>query len=277
MCEIGEKFANLTYYNDCMKKSMSDKLFFIDHLPKNQDFAFVDFGCADGTMINFLTELYNGEERENVYIGYDISEEMISLAKTNYHGPINFDVTFTNKWDEVISKLESLGKIHWKKVLVLSSVIHEVYSYGDDKSIGEFWDHVTNSGFDYICIRDMCPYSDIDRPAYYRNIDKIIEKEDYKWQLDDFESKFGNITNHKNLVHFLLKYRWKINWTREVNENYFPIYVEDLIKNITKDSKYTIDYLERFRVPFLDKCFKEDFDIELKDFTHIKAIFTNRH
>ena len=30
---------------------------------------------------------------------------------------------------------------------------------------------------------------------------------------------------------------------------------------------------DRFRVPFLDKCWKEEFDVELNDNTHIKAIF----
>lgn len=277
MCEIGEKFSNLTYYNDCMKKSMVDKLFFIDHLPKNQDFVFVDFGCADGTMINFLTELYNGEKQENVYIGYDISDQMIDIAKTNYHGPMNFDVSFTTSWDNVVEKMKSLGSIRYKKVLILSSVIHEVYSYGDVNSIHDFWEHVINSDFDYICVRDMCPYSDIDRNASYSDINKIYMKSDCNWQIDHFENIFGKITNQKNLIHFLLKYRWKINWTREVHENYFPIYVGDLIDNITSNRNYTIDYLERFRVPFLDKCIKEDFDIELKDFTHIKAIFTKKH
>lgn len=277
MCEIGEKFSNLTYYNECMKKSMADKLFFIDHLPKNQNFAFVDFGCADGTMINFLTELYNGEENDNVYIGYDISDQMINIAKTNYRGPVNADVTFTTSWDNVVEKMNFVGSTRYKKVLILSSVIHEVYSYGDINSIHDFWDHVINSEFDYICVRDMCPYSDIDRPSHWRDIDSIINNTQYKYALNDFEKKFGSITNQKNLVHFLLKYRWQINWNREVNENYFPIYVGDLIDNITSEHGYTIDYLERFRVPFLDKCFKEDFDIELKDFTHIKAIFTKKH
>ena len=74
----------------------------------------------------------------------------------------------------------------------------------------------------------------------------------------------------------MLKYRWKVNWDREVHENHFPIYVENLIKKITDKDFYKIDYLERFRVPFLDKCIKEDFGIELDDFTHIKAIFSKK-
>ncbi len=278
MCEIGKKFSNLTYYNDCMKKSMQDKLFFIDHLPKNQDFCFVDFGCADGTMINFLTEIYNGEEQKNIYIGYDISDQMIDIAKTNYHGPMEFDVSFTTNWDNIIKKMKSLGSIRYKKVLILSSVIHEVYSYGDANSIHEFWEHVVNSDFDYICVRDMCPDSDIDRYSNH-NLLQAIEwsnsiTED---QVNEFSKIWGPLTNNKNAIHFLLKYRWKVNWDREVHENYFPIYVGDLITNITYQNNYTIDYLERFRVPFLDKCIKEDFDIELEDFTHIKAIFTKKH
>ena len=76
----------------------------------------------------------------------------------------------------------------------------------------------------------------------------------------------------KNIVHYLLKYRWNVNWNRELHENYFPITVEDFLKEIT-DGNYNLTYFKRFRVPYLDECFKLDWDITLTDYTHIKAIF----
>lgn len=96
----------------------------------------------------------------------------------------------------------------------------------------------------------------------------VITKE----QLADYELKNNRLEySQREVIHFLLKYRWKLNWEREVNENYFPITIEGFLEFF--EGKYEINYLERFRVPFLDKCIKEDFDIELEDYTHIKAVF----
>lgn len=47
--EIGAKFKNITSYNLKMTKSLEDKLFFVEKFPKNENYIFVDFGCADGT------------------------------------------------------------------------------------------------------------------------------------------------------------------------------------------------------------------------------------
>ena len=274
MCEIGKKFSNIKYYNKEMQKGMEDKLFFIDRLPQDQDYVFVDFGCADGTMINALTELY-ADNKDNHYVGYDISETMIDIAKTNYHGPYGANVRFHSNWKDVqehINIMKETWGDKYKFVLILSSVIHEVYSYGDVHSIHDFWDHTVNSDFDYIIVRDMCPSGDINREASSDLVKAIMSKRSVGIQLEQFQNKWGSILNNKNLIHFLLKYRWTVNWGRELNENYFPIYVNDLIENVKPN--YKIDYLERFRVPFLDKCFKNDFGIELNDYTHIKAIFS---
>lgn len=275
MCEVGIDFKNINLYNAEMQKGMEDKLFFIKQLPKNQNYMFVDFGCADGSMINALASIYK-DNPNNVYIGYDISEEMIKLAKSNYYGPIDAKVKFTTNWDDCRKNASNIF-INRKKVLILSSVIHEVYSYANDENdIVDFWNKVI-SDFNYIIIRDMCPSKDINRDAC-KSLTKAIETsmKVTNYQLKDFSEIWGTFTNNKNAIHFLLKYRWKVNWDREVHENYFPIYVEDLIKKITDKEFYKIDYLERFRVPFLDKCIKEDFGIELDDFTHIKAIFSKK-
>ena len=273
MCEIGKKFTDIQYYNKEMQKGMEDKLFFLDKLPKDNNYIFVDFGCADGSMINALSNILQGSY--NRYIGYDISETMIELAKTNYHGPVNANVIFTNEWNEVKRNIE-WTKIctEYKSVLILSSVIHEVYSYAkDENDITKFWNRVLNTGFDYVVIRDMCPSDDIDRRSDIHIEDKVRNKSDISL-LDEFENIWGLISNNRNMIHFLLKYRWKVNWKREVHENYFPISSNLLIQMF--NDGFNVDYFERFRVPFLDKCLKEDYDIELEDYTHIKAIFTKK-
>ncbi len=269
MCEIGKKFTDIQYYNKEMQKGMEDKLFFLDKLPKNTDYIFVDFGCADGSMINALSSILEGHY--NTYVGYDISKTMLDLAKTNYHGPANADVIFTDKWDEVKTNINRNYKR--KSVLILSSVIHEVYSYArNQNSIPKFWNRVINSDFDYIVIRDMCPSEDINRNSNSDLTFKVMHNAT-ALQISDFIKKWGSIDNNKNLVHFLLKYRWKVNWERECTENYFPITIQDLLM-FFKD--FNVDYFERFRVPFLEKCWKEDFGIEINDYTHIKAIFEKK-
>lgn len=268
MAEIGKPFKSIESYNDSMRKAMKDKLFFLDFIPEKHC-LFVDFGCADGTLLSILYEQYIDKTSINEYIGYDISSEMINLAKTKFNYCTN-KVSFTDCWKDVEDKL----KTHkGKKVLILSSVIHEVYSYAKDiKEIAEFWGKVRNSGFDYICVRDMMYSKDMDRvnPDLFARFGKNCNSS-FNNQIKEFEQIWGTLTNNKNLIHFLLKYRWTINWDRELNENYFPIELNDFLINF--EDKYNITYLERFRIPFLEQCWKETFGIEIEDYTHIKAIF----
>jgi SAM-dependent methyltransferase len=268
--EIGKKFKNIDSYNESMSKHMKDKTFWYSMLPENKLYTFVDFGCADGAMINYLYQI----DDINWFIGFDISETMIDLAKTKFNGDNRSDVWFTSNWDEVAQKLEDSKKCNHQTILILSSVIHEVYSYAkDDSEIDAFWKKVLESDFDYIVVRDMMVSKDTLRTADFKDFDKVNTKGFYQNQLNDFEKKYGKINIVKNLIHFLLKYRWKINWEREVNENYFPIMVEDFLE---KMESYNLDYFKRFRVKFLDDEIEKDFEIKLQDFTHIKAIFSKK-
>lgn len=282
MCEIGVNFNNLTFYNEQMRKSMEDKLFFLKHLPAEDNYVFVDFGCADGTMLNILSDMLEHNKYKYSYIGYDISDTMINLAKANFHGDADTDIHYFTDWENVEKQLKTYiaPNAYYapkKYVLILSSVIHEVYSYSNMKQILEFWHHVTNTNFDYIVVRDMCPTKDIDRPTdefMLHTLNNMIrDHKPYNILINDFESIYGSIENNKNFVHFLLKYRYQINWEREVKENYFPIYVEDLLSAITGEEKYRIMYMKRFIVPFIKQQIYNDFRVDVKDFTHIKAIF----
>lgn len=276
--EIGPNFKNILSYNENMAKGMEDKLFFLNELPKNQEYTFVDFGCADGTLINYLVGIYNNYYT-NTYIGYDISDTMIELAKTNFNGGAK-NVHFTSDWKDVVKNL-SEQPIYRKKVLILSSVIHEVYSYAQSNDdITSFWDKVLNSNFDYICVRDMMipeSYNYTETPELWNDMihdsyRRIMTNE----RFIQFEEKWGQIKYRKAVaLHFLLKYRWQINWDREVNENYFPIYIEQFLHKF--ESNYNLDYFVRFCVPFIKDAIDRDFYIRLgdTDFTHIKAIFSH--
>ena len=274
--EVGIDFKNILSYNEHMAKGMDDKLFFLNKINFKKDgyYLFVDFGCADDTLLDTLYGIMDKAGINNVYyIGYDISDTMIELAKTKF-SHCTSSVMFTSSWKEVEEKV----KTYWamESILILSSVIHEVYSYAEcQDDIDLFWHRVLDTGFKYVCVRDMMVGKDINHKPdidmfsfMEKNIPHFSDRRKY-W--DDFIKNWGTTSDNKNFIHYLLKYRWTINWDREVHENYFPIYIEDFLKEF--EENYNILYLERFRVPFLEKCWKEDFDIEIKDNTHIKTIF----
>lgn len=275
--EIGINFNDIKSYTENMSKGLEDKLFFLNRInfTDGRDYLFVDFGCADGVLLTALSKILNDKGVHAYYIGYDISETMIDFAKSKFDDP-STSIMFTSNWDEVEEKVKTYSAM--TSVLILSSVIHEVYSYAreDHDDIGEFWHRVRTTGFKYVCIRDMMCSEDIVREPNHSVIGQVIDKIGFATSLSglrrDFDNRWYPIArSNKDLVHFLLKYRWRINWERELNENYFPIYISELFEKM--ESRYNVSYFERFRVPFLDKCIWDDFGIELQDYTHIKAVF----
>ncbi len=278
--EVGGQFANLDSYNKNMAKGLEDKLFFLNKLPlgKYDEWLFVDFGCADGVLISALANILPQYGIKATLVGYDISETMIDIArgKFGHLGDEDVQVYFTYNWQEV-EKFLSQDRV---RVMVLSSVIHEVYSYAQSEDdITTFWQRVCQSGFDFVCVRDMMPADSINRPTDENLLDTFFEHvEENKPELiryiEEFERRWGHITNNKNFVHYLLKYRWLVNWKREVNENYFPITDSEFFRNMRG---FTCIYRNAFRVPFLEDCWKKDFGISITDNTHIKAIFKSRN
>lgn len=277
--EVGVNFKNLASYNENMAKGMEDKLFFIKklNLQPNKNYLFVDFGCADGVLIDTLYGIMKDNNINAFFIGYDISETMIELAKNKFSHYPTYNVLFTSKWDDVKKSIDTYSEM--ESVLILSSVIHEVYSYADSlDDIDLFWHRVLDSNFKYICIRDMMCSRDINRKTK-RNLWVKLDEEcplgsTLRSQVNEFEKIWGSTHElNKQFIHFLLKYRWTINWKREVNENYFPIDIEGFLE---KMESYNLIYFKRFRVPYLEKCWYDDFRIKLEDYTHIKAIFENK-
>ena len=161
--EVGGKFNNLDSYNQNMAKGLVDKLFFVDKLPlrKYDEWIFVDFGCADGVLINALSTLLPKYGIKATLVGFDISETMINLASSKYGNCSSpeIKVIFTASWQDVLSCFKANDEA--MRVLICNSVIHEVYSYANDQSdIDWFWRRVKYSGFDFICVRDMmCEHS----------------------------------------------------------------------------------------------------------------------
>ena len=242
-------------YVQRMEKSMYDKLFFVDKLFDNIT-TFIDFGCADGTLISYAQHYMDCE-----FIGYDTSEQMISLAKEK-----NLNAKFYTNWKDIA---KHLNYDFFDCAINLSSVIHEVYSYAtSQKDIDDFWDIVLNSNFKYIIIRDM---SNTNKFWQNNNILYQIYNR-YPKQIKDFEDIYGKITTQKQLVHFLLKYKYVENWDREVKENYLPISLHDILEMPNTLAKYNIEYKEKYCLPYIKHMIDTEFNTDFTDNTHYKLI-----
>lgn len=265
------KIQNYDVYNGRMALSLIDKAFFIDKIPADVS-TIVDYGCADGTLLRFLGNFFPNAK----LVGYDNDEKVIASNKAHLISVKEFtplspviNIDYTNKWNTVRELTETKGYT----VVIASSIIHEVYSYGTSKDTNEFWDRIYNSEFDYICIRDMMVSMSADRPSDMNDVVKVLRKYHRTKELLDFQSNWGNIENNKNLIHFLLKYKYmEPNWDREVRENYIPLYREDFLAMIP--AHYEVLFHDHYTLPYLKEQVINDMNVTLKDPTHIKVVLS---
>lgn len=246
------------HYNNEMSKGLEDKLFFMNKINVRN---ILDYGCADGSLIYEMRKYFP----EKHYVGYDLDHLMIDIA--NHH--LQKNCHFYDNLSRANMKLRS----HQGNNMVLcSSLIHEVYSYGNTASINSFWDNLYCGNYDYVVIRDMAlsenevsdtTLSDInDVRAVYELANPV--------HLNDFINIWGDIHLQKNLLHFLFKYRYTQNWKREVEENYFPVSIQEHLSKIT--DKYEMIHFEHYLLPFQKDIIKSDFGIDVNNRTHLKMI-----
>ncbi len=255
---IQNEIQNLNGYLARMQKSVLDKLFFLDKVFEPFD-NIVDFGCANGDLFKAIYALFGDEYR---YYGYDISPEMVRAAKSN--------VPFAT----VVADWDSLNVPFEKSLLNISSVVHEVYSYCPPEEIAQFWNRVFHSGFRYVCIRDMAVSETTLAAADEKEIALVRAEKRYAAHLKDYEAVWGPLQSRKDLVHYLLKYKYTENWEREVNENYLGLSAEGLMKLIPEE--YEVTWCDRFTLPYIAWQIRNDFGMELNLPTHVKLILKKR-
>jgi SAM-dependent methyltransferase len=238
-------------YNKSMSMSLMDKMFFIDKIDVN---TILDYGCANGELIKMMSSIFPDIR----YVGYDIDPEMIKLAKENVK---NKKCIFTSEPNLDLS-------IFSKSAIILSSVIHEVYSYSLD-DVDKFWNKIFNISPTYIIIRDMCVSNSCSRlsdPTSVMRVRQLFDSD----KISKWEAKWGGLDENWSFTHFLLTYRYIENWEREMNENYLPISKESLIKKFP--DKYYPHFINHYTLPFLRSEVEKDFGIDLQERTHIQLI-----
>jgi len=270
------KIKNLDAYNASMSKALVDKLFMMD---KVQADVFVDFGCADGTLLNVLNNLFPDKQ----YIGYDHNAEMIRAAAYKFgvkkeegdEKVISFrakkNVLLTSDHLELWMVFQGLKKQGLKVCLILSSVIHEVYSYGPETVKG-FWDRIWALAPEFIAIRDMCVSQTASRPSDDIIVARIRQTfgKTHPDELTAWEAQWGTLEENWSLTNFFLHYRYVENSDLEWKENYLPLNKEALLKLVPKE--YFPHYINHYTLPFLRDEVWKDFGVQLQERTHLQLI-----
>lgn len=113
--------GNQEQYAKRMEKNIDDKLVIFDFMEKEgeDNFTILDFGCGSGGIFDYLYTLYP----TSISVGFDKSKFMLARAKEKHPDGI-FLLTF-EELDSFIKKNNHFDYI------ILNSVLHEIYSYGN--------------------------------------------------------------------------------------------------------------------------------------------------
>lgn len=243
---------NMDVYNAGMRKSMLDKIWWLDKIDDDVDVV-LDYGCADGALLSMVHEMNRGM----TLIGYDFNEDMIKLAENNLPDGFFFD----NYAKANIFTPEN------HTVLVVSSVFHEIENYSHD--VMTEYERIFNNGYKYIAIRDMFVSEKSYGISDQLTVAKVRQQFPYE-KIQEFEAHMGSLNYSENLLQFFLTYRYKENWDREVRENYFPHTIEEFLHKIP--DWYEVVHFEHYTLPFVREQVWKDFGVQLNEPTHGKIL-----
>lgn len=243
-------------YCESMAKSLDDKLFFLNEIDINGYDYIVDFGCADGRILEVLDEKLTN--KKTILIGIEknklMFDQLVSLAGRAKHRMIvSIELT-----DVIINVLNNK-----KNLIIFSSVLHEY----DWKNFKEFF-----ILFDTIVMRDMqCP-----EKFWYKvpeSTKALVTKDFPEELLAKLERKYGAINDLDRLYRYFLMYRYADNFDHELQEDYFSIIWDNLKEWLTNDYVFHILYEKDYILPFIKQDIATKFGYELKYPTHKQIIF----
>lgn len=243
------RIGDISVYLKRMDASLLDKCWWIDKIP-DEITTVVDFGCAAGNLKNMIDYLMPRRFR---YIGIDNSAEMRRLCQEK-------NIEVYEDLDHLPNDIDPN-----RTILVLNSVIHEIWTYLPVLQVCALFDKIALREFKYIAIRDM----NLGEPRY-EDVDDIVktfERSPYadRWR---YVSKHTLANIHVCIKEFLLKYWYTENWERERDEQYLwdiPSVVVDFIE-------YHTVYENHFFIPYVREKVLKDFGIVNDEYTHIKVL-----
>lgn len=265
-----DKINDVEKYVASMSTTLLDKCWWLDKISPDVD-TVIDFGCAQADLAVLIDRIVPGKFH---YIGVDNSEEMRSRANENLaaHHPRPCQARVVSDISEAFEMCEPS-----KTVLVLNSVLHEVFSYLSTYEVWRLMIKFAESGAKYIAIRDMHAV-----PSYYS--EELIKARNavmdsaYADLFKNYRRTYNKCGlgesdwwSNEPVADFILKYRYQENWERESKETYCWD-ISGRIDGYGFDLKYDRYFEERFYIPFIRDRIKEDFGIDYNVPTHIKLL-----
>ena len=225
----------------------------------------VDFGCTDGEVTKAIAD----KAIDCGVIGYDRDDDESWPAPTE-------GVTFTNKFEHVtkhtIDQDSNVG-------VFLGSVLHEAYT---ENMAPMVWERVTQLSPSIVVVRDMMYWPEpgdsregIGAVDVVNAIVGAAEKNHPKHWMDFKKKWCARGCNWRQALHFLLKYRYRKNWSYENREDYLIMSPQLLLKSAEEHGYYPI-HMEAMSLEFLKDTWKRDLGIELNHPTHGLFVFKNR-
>lgn len=247
---------DLAIYNERMRKSLYTKLWFIDkYLNWDSIDTIIDFGCADGSMIEALRFFFPTKK----IVGIDINEDMRELTKNKTGCKVY----------ESFEELEKEVALD-RAFLVLSSVIHEVFTYCGDEAVKALVD--TAYKCKAVALREMVKlhaYDESDCLARMETRYKIINGSDAGLlsRLNEHESVWGRIDNvgiesANSFRKWLLSMNYIENWNRELHENYLP-YTKDEYLRMFRKAGFKSMRVELKTSEYIRKSLKDMFSYDI--------------
>lgn len=265
-----DKIQDIESYVRSMSATMYDKCWWVDKISADID-TVVDFGCAQGDLALFLDRLKPNRFR---YIGIDNSDEMLSLARHNHY--LHFDKSdseFCQELSGVIGKCNPS-----RTVLVLNSVMHEIFSYLSVPSANALLSEVFGIGFQAVAIRDMYKHTNAGR-LDTEMFGVAVRRSPYAGMWDGYNAYLKSVFGpaipkaEERITEFLLKYRYVNNWAREMKETY----LWDWMPTVRHHAKnYEMMYESSFSIPYLRQRIREDIGIDFILDTHKKVLLKSK-
>lgn len=208
-------------YYERLRASLEEKLFFLDY---NHDMGvkhLVDFGCADGALINALTH----SSFDINCLGFDLPEVVKEFRDK---APMT---------DDPKQVLEFSRKPN--SAALFSSSLHEIIEQGDFEDIFYLLKY---SDFKYLIIRDMYDYM----PVSLEDVFKFTEA------MPEYTAEYAKVCDWFNMLKrpktFMLQSIRPDTIDKECHENYFALnfeYVSRLMSLFPKDY-HLRQYIPRF-------------------------------
>lgn len=252
---------NYDVYVKRMEASLQEKVYFLKYLSPDVEYI-LDFGCADGTL------LYSIKDMGYRCCGIDNEEMMQKLAREKLESN---SLIYSSLDEYLVHNKEKVSKT----AIVLSSVIHEIFSYSNISDALKLLNSIFRVGFKQICIRDMA-FNEVlyYNPVNYMDLNKVSGHPLYK--------SYINYTGHEveaeaELYHFLLKYKYVENWNRELCENYVMFSMEELLsifKICMGGTKYQMNYYEHKLLEYTRDTVYKDFGLIMNKCTNYKVIYS---